>query len=202
MKNNHLDKNIQESWERFLHPAKLRTNMIITSLYITGFEILKDAIVTRIRDFFCFGLDSTGLITSPKYQAEVLSKSKSHLYASLQWLKEAEAINENDIATFESIKKLRNEFAHEITQIINDGPASDWPLRFNDMISLLGKIEKWWIINIEIPTNPDFDGQDINEEEVVPGRVMTLKMMIDIALGSEEESMQYFNQLAKVSQEV
>ncbi len=40
---------------------------------------------------------------------------------------------------------------------------------------------------MEIPTNPDFDGKKIDEEGMVPGKIMTLRLLADIALGSEEE---------------
>ena len=65
------------------------------------------------------------------------------------------------------------------------------------MVDLLHKIEKWWIINVEIPTNPDFDGEDIDEDAVVAGRVITLRLLVGIALGAEEESKFYYSEFKK-----
>ena len=54
---------------------------------------------------------------------------------------------------------------------------------FDKLVELLHKIDLWWVINIEIPTNSDYDGQEINEKDVKVGSVMVLQMVIDIALG-------------------
>ena len=40
--------------------------------------------------------------------------NRSPLYASLQWLKEHEAISDEDIVIFNEIKKRRNALAHEL----------------------------------------------------------------------------------------
>lgn len=52
-----MDENIQKSWERFLNPESLKENLVISSLYITSFEILKDSIISKIKDFFIEGID-------------------------------------------------------------------------------------------------------------------------------------------------
>jgi hypothetical protein len=38
------------------------------------------------------------------------------------------------------------------------------------------------------PTNEDFDGEEIDEAGITPGPIMTVKMMLDIALGSKAEA--------------
>ncbi|GAI34251.1 unnamed protein product, partial [marine sediment metagenome] len=81
-----MDDDVRISWERFLNPEILRTNLIVASLFITAFEMLKDSIIGHIRDFFTNGFDENGWIIDDKYKTEVLSKNKSPLYASLAWL--------------------------------------------------------------------------------------------------------------------
>ncbi|MNJ04585.1 hypothetical protein D3C73_1654180 [compost metagenome] len=39
---------------------------------------------------------------------------------------------------------------------------------------------------VEIPTNPHFDGKEIDEEDIVPGSVLTLQMLIQVASGNTE----------------
>lgn len=48
-----MDPNVKCSWDEFLNPEVMRSRLIAASIYIAGFEALKDAIVGRIRDFFC-----------------------------------------------------------------------------------------------------------------------------------------------------
>ncbi len=112
-------------------------------------------------------------------------------------LKESHAIDEADVSAFDGIRQTRNAIAHEIPQMLTGGIPDDCLSQFQEMVDLLAKIEKWWIINVEIPTNPDFDGEEIDEEGIVPGPVMTIRLLLDIALGSEQESKYYFDEFLK-----
>ncbi len=192
-----MDKNVELSWERFLNPEILRTNLIVASLYITAFEILKDSIIGHTHDFFTDGFDESGWIINDRYKSEVLSLNKSPLYASLEWLKNMNVINEADIDNFNEIKNCRNELVHEIANFISKGPNIDPLPLFSKITDLLYKIEKWWILNVDIPTNPDFDGKDFDEGGIVPGSIMTLHLLTDIVLGAERESKFYYNEFIK-----
>ena len=141
-----MDEKIQERYEKFLNPAILRKRLVIGSLYLAAFEILTTSIISRIKDFYT-RFDTV----DPEYQSKVLSRDKSPLFASLDWLKEMEAITDDDIALFREIKRFRNEFAHEIPRMVAEEFPEDWAERFATLISLVDKIERWWIVNYEIP---------------------------------------------------
>jgi len=192
-----MDERLRQSWERFLNPDTLRSNLIIASIFLAGFEILKQSIVGRIEDFYSTGFDSSGITIDPKYETEVLGKNRSPVYASLEWLRESQAIDDVDYASFDSIRQTRNKIAHQIAQMLSGGLPEDYLIQFHNMVSLLAKIEKWWIVNVEIPTNPDFDNAEIDEEGIMPGPVITIRLLLDIALGSENESRYYFNEFFK-----
>lgn len=182
----------KQSWERFLNPHSLRANLIVGSLFIASFEMLKDSIIDHPRNFFSTGFNQSGPIIGERYKTEVLNLNKSPLYASLHWLKDMNAIDDMDIGDFEKLKKCRNEITHEFVNYLSTGPTIDPLPLFPTMVALLSKIEKWWIVNVEIPTNPDFDGSEINEEGIIPGPIMALQLLTEIALGSEEESKMYY----------
>jgi hypothetical protein len=116
-----MNRDVQNSWESFLNPEILRPNLIVASLYIAGFDLLQSTIVDRIRSFYITGFDKSGLIIDPKYQSDVLSKNRSPVYASLEWLKGSHAIDDADITAFERAKECRNEFAHAITKMLMKG---------------------------------------------------------------------------------
>src|SRR5258708_18244307 len=99
---------IEDRWERFLNPEVVRAELFSATMYVTTFEILKDSVVDRIRDFYTLGWNETGPLIEPEYQQEVLSRNRSPTYASLDWLREHEAIDQNDMALFEKLKKIRN----------------------------------------------------------------------------------------------
>jgi len=58
--------------------------------------------------------------------------------------------------------------------------------RFHELVALLKKIEVWWVVNMEIPVNPDFDGKEIDREGIVPGPVLMLQIMLAVLSGNEE----------------
>jgi hypothetical protein len=192
-----MDEDIRLQWEKFLNPEILRTNLIVGSLFITAFEMLKDSIIRRSRDFFTDGFDENGWIINDNYKNKVLSLNKSPLYASLEWLNKMHVINDSDVEEFTKIKNCRNDIVHEIAQYISKGKNIDLLPLFSTMSDLLYKIEKWWILNIEISTDPDFDGQEIDEDSIIPGKIMILRLLIDIALGTKEESKLYYNEFIK-----
>ncbi|NKE72845.1 hypothetical protein [Candidatus Manganitrophus noduliformans] len=178
-----------------MNPEVMRPRLMAASIYIAGFQALRDSVVGRIRDFFWVGFDKSGDKIDPKYMSDVLSRNKSPLYASLDWLKEMNAINDHDLSTFDRVKACRNTLAHKLFSALGtEGLPADFEQCFTDMVSLLRKIEVWWITNVDIPTNPDYDGSDIDEDGLIPGPVMGMQLLFDIALGDDKQSKFYYNQ--------
>lgn len=175
-----------EQWERFLNPDVVRPSLFLATMFITTFEILKDSIVDGIRDFYTNGFDENGPRVGPDYQSKVLSKNKSPLYASLKWLRESGAIDDEDLAAFEKLKETRNLLAHQLFAVVTGQVESSHEAQFDSLVALLRKIGVWWVVNVEIPTNPDFDGQEIDEEGIVPGSVLSLQLLIEVASGNTE----------------
>lgn len=173
-------------WEELLTPEIARSKLIGASIFITAFEVLKQSILGRPRTFFAEGFDKDGAVVGNDYQAAVLSRSKSPTYASLDWLKHLGAISDADIRTFERIKNTRNSLAHELHRVVLEGIDFKHVECFEELVSLLRKIEVWWVVNFEVPANPDFDGQEIDEEGIVPGPVLMLQMMLEVVSGNDE----------------
>ena len=181
-----------------MDPDILRPRLIRAGIYIAGYEALKDAIIDRIREFFTTGFDASGFKIDPKYDSDVLSRNKNVLLASLDWLEEMRVIDNADIEAFNRVKSCRNMLAHRLlTAIGADGMPVDLEQCFHAMIALLKKIEVWWIKEVEIPTIDDFDGQKIDEGEIMPGRLISLQLLRDIALGDEENSRSYLDDFRK-----
>lgn len=176
---------VTEQWEQLLTPAVMQERLISASLYVTAFELLKESIVGRLRAFYMIGFDIEGDVIDEKYETSVLSRNKSPLYASLNWLVEHGVVDNNDLESFERIKITRNSLAHELPSLVMGGADIKHIERFQDVITLLRKIEIWWVVNLEIPTNSDFNGKEINEEGIVPGPLLMIQIMIDVVSGNE-----------------
>jgi hypothetical protein len=187
-----------KKWEDFLNPDLMRSKLISASIYIASYESLKDSIIGHIRDFFWTGFNEKGDIIDPRYEFDVLRRNKSLLYASLNWLRENNVIDGTDMELFERIKECRNNLSHRLFSFLGEsGLPIDFQECFEGMVALLRKIEVWWIAKVEIPTNPDYDGEEIDEAEIVPGPIIMIQLLNDIALGSEEKSRFYYDQFKK-----
>lgn len=175
-----------DKWERFLDPDVVRPSLFLATMFITTFEILKNSIIDRIRNFYTDGWDEKGPTVGPEYQRKVASRNKNILYASLDWLQENGAIDDEDLEAFELLKAIRNQLAHRLFDTVTGQIESEHEAKFPVLVALLRKIEVWWVVNVEIPTNPDFDGQEINEEGIVPSAILSLQMLIEVASGNTE----------------
>lgn len=132
-----MDEKVKASWERALNPETLKKNIITASIFSMAFEMLKSSIVEKIEGFFTNGFDENGLIISPDYKEKVLSLNRSPLYASLKWLQNAGAIDDEDLKSFEHIKRCRNTLAHEMLTFASSGVDFDVVEVFEDMVGLL-----------------------------------------------------------------
>ncbi len=174
----------EERWERFLDPDVVRPSLFMTTMFITTFEILKNSIVDRIRDFYSLGCSEEGWTVCPEYEAKVLARNKSAVYASLNWLLEQQEINDGVLKTFEILKKSRNLLAHQIFAVVTGLAESNHTDQFHVLIELLRKIEVWWVVNVEIPTNPDYANAEVDEEGIIPGAILSLQMLLEVAGGN------------------
>ncbi|MBK9106384.1 MAG: hypothetical protein IPL92_17930 [Saprospiraceae bacterium] len=186
-------------WDNLLNPKIVKQNLIIASIYISAFELFKDTIVDRIREFYSHGFDDMGLILSDDYKLKVLSKNKSPIYGSLYWLQEMDAIDKNDINIFEASKNLRNSLVHKFHKIHSEGLPDGVIECFQNLVSLFGKIEKWWMINIEAEIDSEMQDalKDADLDSIVSGPLLSIRLLIDIALGSEQEANYYYNEFKK-----
>ncbi|WP_341303246.1 hypothetical protein [Pseudomonas sp. TMP25] len=175
-----------ERWERFLDPDVVKPSLFLATMFITTFEILKNSVIDHLRNFYANGCDENGPTISPEYQSRVLSRNKSALYASFEWMQESGAIDRRDLEQYEELKKTRNLLAHQLFAVVTGQIESKHEAQFEELVELLRKIEVWWVINLDIATNPDFDGQEIDEAGIVPGSILSLQVLIEVASGNTE----------------
>ncbi len=93
---------------------------------------------------------------------------------------------------------LRNVLSHELLGKLLEGLPENILDVYFDMIALFEKITKWWIMEIEVPTSPDFTPEQYDEiawEGVTSVALEFIKMMTDIAFTGNEE---YLEQLRKM----
>lgn len=192
----------EERWERFLDPEVVRPSLFMATMFITTFEILKNSIVDRIRDFYSIGWSEEGSTVSAEYKTKVLSRDKSPVYASLKWLHEHDVISDDDLETFEQLKNTRNLVAHQLFDIVTGQTESNHTEQFQVLVELLRKIEVWWVVNVEIATDPDYADAEIDEGGIVPGAILSLQMLLEVVGGNTELLEAWRSQRSKEKQHV
>jgi len=68
-----------------------------------------------------------------------------------------------------------------------------------DLVELYNKIEKWWFRFFELGVNPGLIGGGVDPEEVIPGSIITIRLMLEIVFGAEPTDGYYYNEFLKIS---
>lgn len=186
-----------ESWEKLTNPKTLRENLMSASVYISAYEMCREFIVSKPKDFFT---DSWGLVEeslSDEYKDEVGAFSKSPLKASLLWFKSLGAINDQDIEKIDLAREHRNEIAHNMPMFISDPQHEVNANIFNDLLEVTHKIGVYWVLNFEIAIDPEFNDREVDENKIQIGTILMIKMTMQIAFGQEPEEGYFYNELKR-----
>jgi hypothetical protein len=188
-------------WADFLNPDVVRTRLLRTGLFLVAHEMLLSAIKDRTHDFYSNTWTAAdGWKPSPKYREKVLSldpKSKNDPFrASIVWLRQIEAIDEQDEATIRELTEERNRLAHELRNVLGGTIEHDFESLFPKLVHLVTKIDRWWIVNVEIATDPDLAGKEFDEDDVTPGSLMLLQVLNQVALGNDEDAWELYHAFA------
>lgn len=175
-------KRLQEK----IQPENVATALVRAGTLLTGYELVKTAIVDEVKGFFVQGSNEDGMLYSPGYQRDVLSLGKNTFEASVKWLIQMEALTQNQADSLEVIRTHRNELAHELARFVVDPDANVSVDRLTDLQGIMRSLDRFWG-GITVDTNPDFDGVDVDRGSIVSGSGLLLAYLLQIA-GVEEQT--------------
>jgi len=183
-------------WLKTLNPHELKPFIMFSAVFMTSYEILKETLIQKPLVFYSNHIVRSGFKESSEYKEKVLSLDEKNrrLPASVKWFRQNSIIDDNDLAMFDRITDCRNDLAHRLMKTYLDPPSENLGHIFNEMVGLLSKIEKWWFINFELDLMPIYDDMEIDFEGVMPWSIMTIRLLIDIALGDKEQSEFYYKE--------
>jgi hypothetical protein len=175
--------NQEEKLLRLLSKDVLKENLAKAGLYVLAYEALKDTIIDRPKGFFTMGRSTN------EYEEVVLNlhPKKNPLFASLRWWQQAGVLTEQDFQEFLQLRKHRNEIAHTLPKVLLNTDIQVDERKLVTIYQLLVKIDRWWLMEIEIPCNEDFDGQEIDPSEVQSGYMHFLGYLITVLYQSNEQ---------------
>jgi hypothetical protein len=193
-------KQPQRDFEALLHPTELRSALLLASLYVLAYESFQDGVIDHLRMLHFRGIDASGWkIDEDEYRRDVLSRDKHPLRASLLWFHEYGAINAADLTTADRLRGTRNKLVHELWKLLGTEELAPLLQDFSELLRIYRKVEVWRILNLEIDGDPDFDGQAITEDDVIPGPMMFLRMLFDVALGDDNEAWSYYKHFTEAA---
>lgn len=188
---------ISQQWKNIFDKDILRGSVNIIALYITVYELLEDTIISRPKDFYTVvEFDDRA---KQQYEQEVLAlyrkeacpglKTKNQaLIASLLWFKRNGAIDDHDIQIFTESRKLRNKITHEMYGAIAEG-GSAIVEQFALLYCLFCKIERWWVLEIEVPMTDEIPADaEIDVNGVMSGNMVVLNVIMDILMNDSNSN--------------
>ena len=186
-------RDVEKAWADSLNPDVVRQKLTKVGLFMVAHELLVGCIKDRPRCFFADEFRDGIPVTSKKYKVEVLAldpKGKSDpVRGGTEWLKRMSVIDKADGIAIREVTDVRNRMAHELGDIVMGGGMPDMAGHLLKLLGLIKKIERWWVVNVEVPTNPDFDGEHVDEGGVMSGSEIVMSILWDVAMGEGEEGM-------------
>ncbi|MCV7435572.1 hypothetical protein [Mycolicibacterium bacteremicum] len=186
-----------------LQPDVIRGTLAFAGLYQITHEMIQQAVLERVREFYCCGLEPGAPMTDrerQRYQHEVLSLApKKRFRASLLWLVNSGAITQSQADRLNLIYAHRHSLTHELVRYLVDPEADPDVELFVDALTILKDLHRFWI-DIELSTGGFFlaDGShvdDVDAEAVMPLSLMVLQQCVDAyvegfeSLGSDDAEM-------------
>jgi hypothetical protein len=184
----------KDQWTNFLDPETLKFNLTFISVYIAVYENFKETMISNVKGFYWCGFID-GKEVYEGYDRDVLGlvkteKSSKTIKATIEWLKNSGALDENDKTNFKRITNLRDTFAHQMTTKLFEGLPDNAFELFEEMIKMFKKFDIWWIAEIEIPISGDYsvEQQDnIKWDEVTSMNRYFLEIMCEIAFSGSDK---------------
>ncbi|HRN71079.1 MAG TPA: hypothetical protein PLS49_07925 [Candidatus Woesebacteria bacterium] len=190
-----------DSWKKFLNPKLLKTNLIKCSIYIVFFEKLKESIIEKIRDFYWAGYRDGKDIIDEQYKKRFYKKGVDIFDESLNWLIEHKTINKTDKHKIIKLKNHRNEIAHEMMNFITSIDKEVDESLLLECYEILSKIDKWWIIEVELPTNSDLmkmDPASIDYDGISSGNMLLLQLLYMVYTGNDESLKEIYEKVTNI----
>jgi hypothetical protein len=181
-----MNDGYEERLQAKLAPEAVGHALIQAGALLTGYELVKSSIVDGVRGFFTFGFTETGPTIGPDYERKVLALAPGNKFrASVAWLVEMDALQQEHVQALERIRTHRGEVAHELARLLVDPDASVDAGLLQDLRSCMRALDRFWG-SIEVDINPDLASEDIDLGGIRSGSGLLLDYLLDLSGISEE----------------
>lgn len=186
--NNRKIQKSKKDIEKITTPDVLKRNLVNASLILTAYELMKYSLIDQVKGFFTFGEEERQSSGDHKREMDEIRNKlpkefqKHPLLVYALWFKEQKALNETDFNNVVRIWQYRNKLAHELIGFLVDSDFEVDLQYLYELRDIVGKIDVWWVKEIEIPINPDFDHKEVKDSEISSGRMAIIDHLISFAV--------------------
>lgn len=164
-----------------LQPERIRATLSFAGLYQITHEMIKDVVVTNVRQFYLTGFDETGFrYDEVGYAERVLNRDRRRrpFRASLLWLVDSGAISLAQADRLDEIYDHRHELTHELLKYVVDPEFEPDVDLFVDAIGILTAIHRFWT-QVEIDIGSFEHLGEVSVDDAVPALLMVLQLCLD-----------------------
>lgn len=174
------------SWEKFLNPDSLKQNLVEASIFLAAYEIFRNSVEVRLRDFYCINVEEGK--ESASYKRKVVAlHPKDKLHASLLWFEQQGALNDFDMEAVAAIRKQRNAIAHELPSFIANHEYRVDRALLVKLAAVVAKADRWWV-RYDPPLDDNLEEIDVSEvpdDEIHSGNMIMLNLILSVFDGDE-----------------
>lgn len=161
-----------------LSSAELSRNLVYAGLFLVAAELIKELVVTRVKEFYSDTVFGPGLpFTS--YAKDVRSRHKIAYEASLLFLRDhLKALGPEHVLAIQAVRERRNKLAHELAKrIVSMNPVENEAL-LTRARSALFRLSNLWTY-FDIGADPELASKDIDWTQVYGEELMLLDHVIE-----------------------
>ncbi len=136
---------------------KLNGFLSRVAFFVMAYEIFKDGLQDKLKDFYSEGFDENGTIVSDKYKTRFCGRKpyESPFFESIKWFIEMEALNQEDFDLIKKLKKKRDDLSHRMMEVLFENQNLIDSSDIQTIVDLQFKLDNWWIVNFECAIDPD-----------------------------------------------
>lgn len=162
-----------------LTPERIRATLSFAGLVLIVYEMVKQAVVKDVREFYWSGFDESGMLYDEEgYTRDVRSLDKSLFRASAKWLVKSGAIADEQTEILERLYVHRKDIAHELAKYLIDVEHEPDADLFVEALEVLRDIRRFWT-QIEIDIGSFADHGDVTVDDVQPLSLLALGKFIE-----------------------
>jgi hypothetical protein len=170
------------TWE----PENVRDLLGIAGAVLVAYELIKTRVIDDTMGFYSTGFDEDGFTYSSRYDTEVLAlHNKSAYLASCAWLVKSGAISQQQVALLTELHEVRGKVTHELLGYLVDPAFTVRAGLLPDVLAVLRALVTFWV-RVDMDTNPDFDGQDIPDDEISSGDLLIFEQLLVVVARIKE----------------